>query len=221
MPGGARPAQDPYASSTKAKGVNDIAKEIEAALADMAPDLGDAERRLMAADLARQYRQQRGEAVRGMTRAPMAPPTEQMEFDQAYSEMQSAGRTEDRIKARLERELREERVSEMKQNQLEQRRVNARQRSVEAAAGRPQWQMEGRRPEARGNAPAGAATGPRPGMPGVGPPAGNAQPIAPPSQGSAYGGRDKQAMYWELVDGGMSPAEARKQVRSAFHWAPR
>jgi hypothetical protein len=268
----------------------DTFQEIFEALEEMAPDMPSGQRRAVARSLAEEYRRERMEAMDSLAPVPMAEPTEQMEFDQAYSEMQDVGRAEDRMKARMEAQLREERVAEMKKNQLEQRRANAQQGRAGVVGGRPQWQMDGQRPDARGNAPGsgGDVGGPRPGMPGVGPQRGRnphpdfvslhgdgkrfgmgivhfynpetgeevtmpdsgyepragtpwrrgrmpspgmAQPIPPPSQGDPLGaadpepvakrGRSKEEMYWELVDGGMSPAEASKMVRDAFAYMPK
>jgi hypothetical protein len=221
-PGQAQPKADPYEAATPAP--MDTFQEIFEALEEMAPDLPSHQRRAVARSLAEEYRRERMDAMDSLRPpVPMAEPTEQMEFDQAYSDMQDVGRAEDRMKARMEDQLREERVAEMNKNQLEQRRANAQQGRAGVVGGRPQWQMDGQRPDARGNAPAGAATGPRPGMPGVGPrpTPGMAQPIPPASQGDPLGGRSEQEMYWELVDGGMSPAEAAKAVRDAFAYMPR
>jgi hypothetical protein len=239
----------------------DTFQEIFEALEEMAPDMPSGQRRAVARSLAEEYRRERMEAMESLAPVPMAEPTEQMEFDQAYSDMQDVGRAEDRMKARMEAQLREERIAEMKKNQLEQRRANAQQGRAGVVGGRPQWQMDGQRPDAWGNPPPGAATGPRPGMPGVAPrppgvfrghvfldddgdgvddrdqsgprrpSPGMAQPIPPPSQGDPLGaadpepvakrGRSKEEMYWELVDGGMSPAEAAKMVRDAFAYMPK
>lgn len=49
-------------------------------------------------------------------------------------------------------------------------------------------------------------------------PPGIAQPSSPQGQG---GDASKQAMYWQLVDGGMEPAQASDQVNRAFSYAPR
>ena len=53
------------------------------------------------------------------------------------------------------------------------------------------------------------------------PPPGMAQPIQAQGRDDPYGGPSKQEMYWQLVDGGMAPAQASDQVNRAFSYAPR
>ena len=118
--------------------------------------------RSRARELAEEYRVERYEAMESL-RPPgqEAPMTEQMEFDQAYSDMEGSRRAEERMKARMERQLREERVNAM-QSQAPRGNTGQSPAGGSQYGVRPQWQMDGLRPDARGNAPAQAASVPMP-----------------------------------------------------------
>jgi hypothetical protein len=131
-PGQAQPKADPYEAATPTP--MDTFQEIFEALEEMAPDMPSHQRRAVARSLAEEYRRERMEAMDSLRPpVPMAEPTEQMEFDQAYSEMQDVGRAEDRMKARMERQLLQEQTDARR---MEQARRNA-ERSRAGAGPRP------------------------------------------------------------------------------------
>lgn len=213
--GQAQPKADPYEAATKTP--MDTFQEIFEALEEMAPDLPSHQRRQIAQQLADEYRRERSEAIDSLgSPPPMAEPTEQMEFDQAYSDMEAGGRAEDRMKARMEAQLREDAIAERGRVSPEVQRARNQQR---AASMLPQ----GPRKVTDGVLERNAQFDGRTGMPGAGamPTPGMAQAIPPPSQGDPLGGRSKQDMYRELVDGGMSPAEASRAVEDFFAYMPR
>jgi hypothetical protein len=76
------------------------------ALEEMFPEMGAGERSMMARQLADEYMRERGAAKAELRpKHPQAPPTEQMQFDEAWGEMRDqealAGRTQKRINAAL------------------------------------------------------------------------------------------------------------------------
>lgn len=227
-PGRAQSAQDPYASSTKTKGVNDVAREIEDALAEMAPDLEEHQRRLMAADLAREYTQARRSAMTELTKPKQQAMGPGQAWDgnkfvdtgtAAYQEASDARRAH-RVVADEERARNVERVrmqqSKARQGMaLEAERQKKRKTGVTGPLTRQARQDE---MQARQQAEQfklysqGKSKVPPPGM---------AQPIQPPGQGTPLVGPNKQEMYWRLVDDGEDPVVASNKVRQAFSYEPR
>ena len=228
--GAARPKQDPYASSTKSQGVNDIAREIEAALGEMAPELDPSERRLMASELAREYSQERQAAARELTRGPAAEspdPSREWKWDGNKYEYTDTpeyqARSESRKAQRMETEEQQaRRVQRVRQQQM-RNNVAIAQKS------------ERDRPGSAGAFGQMAKKLGRPATPGM------AQPKQPQSQGTPYGGMakpsqplgqgtplgqgggfqppDPQQLYWESVQAGMSPKEAQRRVTEMVDYA--
>jgi hypothetical protein len=110
-PGQAQPKVDPAATATRPR---DAARnEIAAALKEMFPELDPGKIQVLSAQLAAEYQRERTAAVDSLRpEAPMAEPTEQMEFDEAYQGMRANERAEDRMRQRMEQQLRSERVSQ-------------------------------------------------------------------------------------------------------------
>jgi hypothetical protein len=110
-PGQAQPKVDPAAAATRPR---DAARnEIAAALKEMFPELDPGKIQVLSAQLAAEYQRERTAAVDSLRpEAPMAEPTEQMEFDEAYQGMRANERAEDRMRQRMEQQLRSERVSQ-------------------------------------------------------------------------------------------------------------
>lgn len=219
-PGQAQPAQDPYASSTKTKGVNDIAREIEAALAEMVPDMGDAERRLMAADLAREYRQRRDEVVRGMTRPAQEKRDlgRESKWDGNKYEYTDTPEYQAKLAARQESQRMQEASQAQRREQHQARMAQLTRQMAEDAS---RQRVGGRAPESAADSPERRQAAKRFNDYVRGPSPGMAQAIPQQSEGTPYGGPSQQDMYWRLVDGGMDPVQASQQVRRAFAHAPR
>lgn len=103
-PGQAQPKSDPAAKATRPK---DAARnEIARALKEMFPELDPGKIQVLSGQLAEDYQRERTAAVDSLRpQAPMAEPTEQMEFDEAYQGMRANERAEDRMKKRMEQQL--------------------------------------------------------------------------------------------------------------------
>lgn len=174
--GSAQPKQDPYASSTKAKGVNDIAREIEGALAEMAPELDPSERRLMAAGLAREYSQERQAAARELARGPAAEAPDlsrERKWDGNKYEYTDTPEYQARAEAR--------KAQRMETEEQQARRVQlVRQQQMRNNVAMAQ-KSERDRPGSAGAFGQMAKKLGRPAAPGM------AQPIQPQDQGTPYG----------------------------------
>jgi hypothetical protein len=125
-PGQAQPKVDPAAAATRPR---DAARnEIAAALKEMFPELSPGRIQMLSLELAEEYQRERTAAVDSLRpEAPMAAPTEQMEFDEAYQGMQDTERAEDRMRRRMEQQLRQE---EAEQRRMEQTRQAAARRPL-------------------------------------------------------------------------------------------
>lgn len=228
--GAARPKQDPYASSTKSQGVNDIAREIEAALAEMAPELDPSERRLMAAGLAREYSQERQAAARELARGPAAEApdpsrewkwdgnkyeyTDTPEYQARQSAMQASLQSREAEQARRRERQQIQMLKNSRGMALQAEREKHRETGVSGPLMREDLQDRIQRQNMAAQFKAytsGQSKVPPPGM---------AQPKQPQSQGTPYGGPSQQDMYWQLVNSGMDPAQASGQVSKAFKYAP-
>jgi hypothetical protein len=123
-PGQAQPKVAPDAAATRPQ--DSARNQIAAALQEMFPELDPGKIQVLSAQLAAEYQRERTAAVDSLRpKAPMAEPTEQMEFDEAYQGMRANERAEDRMRQRMEQQLRKE---EAEQRRMEQAR--------QAAAGR-------------------------------------------------------------------------------------
>lgn len=230
-PGQAQPQPDPYSSSTRQKGTDDIAREIETALGEMAPDMSDSERRLMAADLAREYRQQRSDVVRGMTRqAPAAAPEQgrgrkwdgnKYEYtDTPEYEARAAARQAAQQSQAQEQQRRREQYQRSMAQATKEMALNSERAKNRGTGRRGPLQQQEVQDRAQRQAAGQAFNAYVSGQSTVQPP-GMAQSIQPQGSGSAYGSPDQQGMYWQLIDGGMDPAQASTHVSRAFRYAPR
>lgn len=213
MVGRAAPRLDPYASSSIAKSVTDVAREIESALVEMAPELDPGERRLMAADLAREYSMERQSAVRDMARRPSpAPPEQGREWKWDGNKYEYTDTPEYKAK---EEAMRASRMSAESQQALRVERVRQQQMRNNVAMAQA---SESTRPGAAGafgqmvKQYRASKDRVKPGM---------AQPMQPHGQGAPYGGRSQQEMYWQLVESGEDPAVASGKVARAFRNEPR
>lgn len=228
-PGAAQSRQDPYASSTKSQGVNDVAAEIEAALSEMAPDMDRSQRSVLAAQLAREYTQARRSAVKAMA-SPPAPPTmgPQQVWDgnkfvdtgtpayrEAVDSRQAQRTVADDERARNVERVRMQQAKARQGMALEAERQKKRKTGVTGPLMRQARQDDMLARERASQFDLYAQ-----GKSKVAPP-GMAQPAQPAGQGTPYQAPDAQAMYWEMVQRGAEPAVASARVRRAFQNAPR
>jgi hypothetical protein len=119
-PGQAQPKVAPDAAATRPQ---DAARnEISTALKEMFPELAPGKIQQLSAQLAAEYQRERTAAADSLRpQAPMAEPTEQMEFDEAYQGMRANERAEDRMRQRMEQQLRQEEAEQRRMDQARQR----------------------------------------------------------------------------------------------------
>lgn len=99
--GRAQPKADPAMNSMRL--MDATVSDLSAALAEMFPELGVGERSMLARELAEEYMRERREAASALKpKHPVAPMTEQMEFDTAFSKMSQERAREERMRKRME-----------------------------------------------------------------------------------------------------------------------
>jgi hypothetical protein len=119
-PGQAQPKVDPAATATRPQ--DSARNQIATALREMFPELDPGKIQVLSSQLAAEYQRERTAAVDSLRpEAPMAEPTEQMEFDEAYQGMRANERAEDRMKQRMEQQLRQEEAEQRRMEQTRQR----------------------------------------------------------------------------------------------------
>ena len=181
-PGQAQPKVDPAAAATSPQ--DEVRNQIATALKEMFPELDPGKIQQLSAQLAADYQRERTAAVDSLRpEAPMAQPTEQMAADEAYANAQTAERAEDRMRRRMEQQLRQEQADSSRMD-------SARRRSEQSLAASRQQMLRESHVRQYGEQSAMQKYGPRPRHPGdelaAGLPSpGMAQPAQDPYETSA------------------------------------
>jgi hypothetical protein len=212
-PGQAQPKVDPAAAATRPQ--DSARNQIAAALREMFPEMDPGQIQVLSAQLAAEYQRERTAAVDSLRpEAPMAEPTEQMEFDEAYQGMRANERAEDRMRQRMEQQLRQE---EAEQRRMEQTRQAAARRPLGHAGPQSSPQYSGPGKVGGGDWPAPVQPPRKITPPGVALPSpGMAQPVQDPY---ATPTPDLGQWYEKMVGDGMPPMEASNRVSTARYYA--
>lgn len=100
-PGRAQPKISSDMNATRL--MDTTVSDLSAALAEMFPEMGVGERSMLSRELAEDYMRERREAASAIKqKTPVAPMTEQMEFDTAFSKISQERAREERMRKRME-----------------------------------------------------------------------------------------------------------------------